>query len=146
MQELADPALSIDRARETWQKQGRSDKWITQRMNGQETRNKRTHYWADHDIKQGAEVAIITDIIHEEWSGLKTKAHKDKKGLKTQNSRDHMTEAELIFTALAELSTRQIAEKHSATGMPANEKAAKSVGASPKALGSSWKGRPAAKS
>ena len=29
MQELADPALSLDRARETWQKQGRSDKWIT---------------------------------------------------------------------------------------------------------------------
>ena len=28
MQELADPALSLDRARETWQKHGRSEKWI----------------------------------------------------------------------------------------------------------------------
>jgi len=128
IQELADPARSLDRARETWQKQGRSDKWITQRMNGQETRNKLTDYWADHDIKPGNEFAILTDIIHEEWTGLKTKAHKDKKGLKTQNLRDHMTEAELIFTALAELSTRQIAETHSAKGMPANEKAAKSGG------------------
>ena len=39
------------------------------------------------------------------------------KGLKTQNLRDHMSEAELIFTALAELSTRQIAEAHQATGL-----------------------------
>jgi DNA-damage-inducible protein D len=128
LQELADPALSLDRARETWQKQGRSEKWITQRMNGQETRNKLTDYWTTHDIKSGNEFAILTDIIHEEWTGLKTKAHKEIKGLKTQNLRDHMTEAELIFTALAELSTRQIAETGEATGMPANEKAAKTGG------------------
>jgi hypothetical protein len=31
MQELADPAMSLNRARETWQKHGRSDKWIQQR-------------------------------------------------------------------------------------------------------------------
>ena len=35
-----------------------------------------------------------------------------------------MTEAEPIFTALAELSTRQIAENSDATGMPANKTAA----------------------
>ena len=34
MQEMADPALSLNRARETWQKHGRSDKWIQQRMTG----------------------------------------------------------------------------------------------------------------
>jgi len=39
-----------------------------------------------------------------------------------------MTEAELIFTALAELSTRQIAESATAKGMPANEKAARTGG------------------
>ena len=42
MQEMADPALSLDRARETWQKHGRSDKWIQQRMTGQDNRNKLT--------------------------------------------------------------------------------------------------------
>jgi len=42
MQEMADPAKSLNRARETWQKHGRSDKWIQQRMTGQETRNKLT--------------------------------------------------------------------------------------------------------
>ena len=128
MQEMADPARALERARATWQKHGRSDKWIQQRMTGQETRNKLTDYWATHDIKKGDEYAILTNIIHEEWSDVSVKAHKDLKGLKTQNLRDHMTEAELIFTALAELSTRQIAETVAATGMVENQTAAKTGG------------------
>ena len=39
-----------------------------------------------------------------------------------------MSEAELIFTALAELSTRQIAETAAATGMAENQTAAKTGG------------------
>ncbi len=128
MQEMADPALSLARARETWQKHGRSEKWIQQRMTGQETRNKLTDYWKEHDIKQGEEYAILTNIIHQEWAEIDVKAHKAMKGLKAQNLRDHMSEAELIFTALAELSTRQIAESAEATGMNENEAAAKSGG------------------
>ena len=84
---------------------------------GQETRNKLTDYWKDHDIKENKEFAILTNIIHQEWSDITVKQHKDLKGLKNQNLRDHMSEAELIFTALAELSTRQIAESIEATGM-----------------------------
>jgi len=128
MQEMADPALSLDRARETWQKHGRSEKWIQQRMTGQETRNKLTDYWAEHDIKKGQEFAILTNIIHQEWSGVSVNDHKEMKGLQSQNLRDHMSEAELIFTALAELSTRQIAEVDDATGMAENKIAAKKGG------------------
>jgi hypothetical protein len=128
MQEMSDPALGLERARATWQKHGRSEKWIQQRMTGQETRNKLTDYWATHEIKKGEEFAILTDIIHQEWSGVSVTAHKDLKGLKTQNLRDHMSEAELIFTALAELSTRQIAETNTATGLPENKVAAKTGG------------------
>ena len=58
MQEMADPALSLGRARQTWQHHGRSDKWIQQRMTGQETRNKLTDYWRGHDIKEGSEFAV----------------------------------------------------------------------------------------
>lgn len=128
MQELADPAQALERARESWRQHGRSEKWIQQRMMGQETRAKLTDYWATHDIKEGQEYAILTNLIHQEWAEVSVKAHKQMKGLKTQNLRDHMSEAELIFTALAELSTRQIAERANATGMKANEVAAKSGG------------------
>ena len=128
MQEMADPARALERARATWQKQGRSTKWIEQRMTGQETRNKLTDYWAGHDIKKGDEFAILTNLIHQEWSGVGVTAHKNLKGLQTENLRDHMSEAELIFTALAELSTRQIAESVEATGMRENKTAAKTGG------------------
>lgn len=125
VQEMADPSTAIDRARETYKKLGRSEKWIQQRMTGQETRNKLTDYWKEHDIAEGEEFAILTNIIHQEWSGLSVKEHKNLKGLKSQNLRDHMSEAELIFTALAELSTRNVAETENATGMEENKKAAK---------------------
>ena len=128
MQEMADPARALDRARETWQKHGRSEKWIQQRMTGQETRNKLTDYWANHEVRKGEEFAILTNIIHQEWSGVTVSDHKAIKGLKSQNLRDHMSEAELIFTALAELSTRQIAETNNATGMDENKTAAKTGG------------------
>jgi len=128
MQEMSDPALALERARATWQKHGRSEKWIQHRMTGQETRNKLTDYWAGHDVKKGEEFAILTNIIHQEWSGLSVKSHKELKGIKNQNLRDHMSEAELIFTALAELSTRQIAETVEATGLAENQTAAKTGG------------------
>ncbi len=128
MQEITDPSQSIDRARETWQNLGRSEKWIQQRMNGQETRNKLTDYWKESGVKKSDEFAFLTNIIHQEWTGLTVKKHKDLKGLKSQNLRDHMSEAELIFTALAELSTRQIAEKEQAKGLRQNAIAGKKGG------------------
>ena len=129
IQEIADPAQSIDRAREHWQKMGRSEKWIQQRMTGQETRNKLTDYWQQNGVKKGDEFALLTNIIHQEWTGLSVKGHKDLKGIKSQNLRDHMNEAELIFTALAELSVRAIAQTEQAQGLTENAKASKKGGA-----------------
>ena len=128
MQEIADPSQSVDRARENWQKLGRSEKWIQQRMTGQETRNKLTDYWKETGVDKADEFALLTNIIHQEWTGLSVKKHKEVKGLKSQNLRDHMSEAELIFTALAELSTRQIAETDEAKGLQENAKAGKKGG------------------
>lgn len=87
----------------------------------QETRNKLTDYWRDNDIKEWEEFAILTNIIHQEWTWLSVKEHKKLKDLKSQNLRDHMSEAELIFTALAELSTRQIAETSKAVWLEENK-------------------------
>jgi len=126
--EIADPEQSLNRARENWQKHGRSEKWIQQRMMEQETRNKLTDYWQESGVKQGDEFAILTNIIHQEWSDLTVAEHKKLKGLKSQNLRDHMSEVELIFTALAEVSTRQIAENMQAKDLEGNKIPAKKGG------------------
>jgi DNA-damage-inducible protein D len=82
IQEIADPEQSLDRARENWQKLGRSEKWIQQRMTGQETRNKLTDYWKESGVEKSDDFALLTNIIHQEWTGLTVKKHKDLKGLK----------------------------------------------------------------
>jgi DNA-damage-inducible protein D len=128
IQEMAEPEIALNRSRELWKQHGRSEKWIERRMQGQETRNKLTDYWKEHEVAEGREYAMLTDIIHKEWTGLRVKEHKELKGLKKQNLRDHMSEAELIFTALAELSTRQIAETIEATGFTENAQAGRKGG------------------
>jgi len=128
IQEIADPEKSINRGRVNWQKLGRSEQWIEQRMMGQEIRNKLTDYWKNHEITKEQEYAILTNIIHSEWADVAVSQHKKIKGLKSQNLRDHMTDAELIFTALAELSTREIAQTELALGMRENAQAGKQGG------------------
>ena len=128
IQEIADPEKSINRGRMNWQRMGRSRRWIQQRMMGQEIRNKLTDYWKDNKVKEKNEYAILTNIIHEEWSDLSAKEHKSLKNLKTENLRDHMTDAELVFTALAELSTRQIAETMKTKGLDENKAPARKGG------------------
>lgn len=128
VQEISDPEKALNRSRDYWQKMGRSRKWIQQRMMGQEIRNKLTDYWKNNKVKEQDEYAILTNIIHEEWSDLTVKEHKNLKSLKTENLRDHMSDAELVFTALAELSTRQIAETVKAKGLEENKIPAKRGG------------------
>jgi len=128
IQEVSDPEKALNRSRLYWQRMGRSRKWIQQRMMGQEIRNKLTDYWKNNKVKEREEYAILTNIIHQEWSDLSVKEHKNLKNLKTQNLRDHMSDAELVFTALAELSTRQIAETEQAKGLEENKMPARKGG------------------
>ncbi|MCG2689811.1 Bro-N domain-containing protein [Candidatus Parcubacteria bacterium] len=128
IEEINDPEKALNRSRDYWQRMGRSQQWIQQRMMGQEIRNKLTDYWKNNEVKEKKEYAILTNIIHQEWSDLSVKEHKGLKKLKTENLRDHMTDAELVFTALAELSTRQIAETIKATGLEENKTPARKGG------------------
>lgn len=120
MQETVDPEIGINRARQNWKVLGMSQKWIEQRMRGQEIRNKLTDYWKESGVQEGQEYAKLTDIIHKEWSELTTAEHKELKGLEKENLRNNMTEAELLFTALAELTTTNIAQKDQSKGYDEN--------------------------
>ena len=82
IQETADPSKALDRARFHWKAQGRSQKWIQQRMMGQETRNKLTDYWQAHGVTKSDDFAMLTNVIHQEWSDLSVAQHKKLK-LKT---------------------------------------------------------------
>jgi len=76
IEEINDPEKALNRSRNYWQRMGRSQQWIQQRMMGQEIRNKLTDYWKDNEVKEKDEYAILTNIIHQEWSDLSVKEHK----------------------------------------------------------------------
>lgn len=128
IKETEDPEAGIARARAIWHKQGRSQEWINQRLLSIKIRGDLTDFWSDHGIKESAEFARLTGITHKEWSGMTVREHKNMKGLKSQNLRDHMSDAELVLTMLAEVSTKQIAESLKVTGFDENADAAKKGG------------------
>ena len=128
LQETVNPELAVNRARKNWKTAGRSEKWIEQRMRGQEIRNKLTDYWSQSDVQEDIEYAKLTDIIHKEWAGLTTNEHKKIKNLEKENLRDNMTDAELLFTALAQLSTTNVAKRDEAKGYDENAVSAKRGG------------------
>jgi DNA-damage-inducible protein D len=75
MQEISDLGQGLDRVREYWKRHGRSEKWIQQRMSGQETRNKLTDYWKQSGVERPDEFALLTNIIHKEWTDLTVENH-----------------------------------------------------------------------
>lgn len=128
IKETEDPEAGIARARAIWRKQGRSQEWINQRLLSIKIRGDLTDFWSDHGIKESAEFARLTGITHKEWTGMTIREHKSLNGLKSQNLRDHMSDAELVLTMLAEVSTKQIAAGSDATGFKENAEAAKQGG------------------
>ncbi len=62
IQEISDPEKALNRSRNYWQRMGRSQKWIQQRMMGQEVRNKLTDYWKNNEVKEQDEYAVLTNI------------------------------------------------------------------------------------
>ena len=123
IEEIEDPELAIDRAMQMYLKKGYSKDWINQRIKTIEVRKELTDEWEERGLKEGLEFAILMDEITKAWSGKSIKQYKKFKNLQKQNLRDNMTEAELIFTALAELSTTRIAKTDKAKGYNENAKA-----------------------
>lgn len=131
LDEIQDPELGFDRLREIYKAKGYSDEWIERRMQTIEVRKQLTEEWKNRGVKEGQEYAILTAIVAKGTFGVTPTEHKDIKGLSEpkQNLRDHMTPLELIFTALGEEATRQVAIRDDAQGFNENHDAAQMGGA-----------------
>jgi hypothetical protein len=89
---------------------GYSDSWINQRLKSIEIRKELTDEWKSRGLQEGTQFATLTDIIYKTWADKTAKEYKKFTGLKKENLRDNMTNAELVLNMLAELSTKQISE------------------------------------
>ena len=128
--EIENPELAQKRIRDTDRAKGYSDEWIEQRIRGIAIRDTLTDEWKKRGIKEGKEYAILTAEISKATFGITPAEYKKLKSLDrpTENLRDHMTDLELLFSALGEASTTEIAKTHDAYGMKENSSAAKAGG------------------
>lgn len=128
IQEIENPELAAERARQYYQALGYSEDWIAKRLQSIEVRGKLTDEWKERGVKEGREYAILTAEISRATFGITPSEYKKVKDLKRENLRDHMTDLELIFTMLGEASTKNEAIKQDAQGFNENKKAAKEGG------------------
>lgn len=130
IQEIENPELAAERAREYYQALGYSEEWIERRMQSIAIRTQLTEEWKHRGVQEGQEYAILTAEISKATFGLTPTEYKDVKGLKRENLRDHMTGLELIFTMLGEEETKNEAIDTDAQGFDQNRKAARKGGSS----------------
>ena len=116
LDEIADPEIAIERAVTTYREKGYSEEWITQRLRGIEIRKDLTAEWNRSGVKKGKEYAILTNEISQASFGVTTGQHKKIKGLKKENLRDNMTNAELVINMLGELATTEISKTENPHG------------------------------
>lgn len=124
VQEIENPELAAQRARQYYKDLGYSDAWIETRLKSVEARVQLTDEWKNRGVKEGLEYAILTAEISKATFGLTPGEYAQHKNLELENLRDHMTDIELIFTMLGEAQTRNEAIQRDAQGFDENKNAA----------------------
>ena len=127
--QMMNPELSIEQAREDYRKKGYTDRWINQRLKGIEARNELTDEWKERGVKD-KNYGLLTDDITKTWSGKTTRQYKKFKRLAPKNEelRDNMTTIELALNTLAEASTVAISRKEKPETLNANREVARKGG------------------
>lgn len=126
IQETENPELGYERMTEIYRAKGYPEQWIKERMQSIDIRKKLTDEWKNRGVKEGQEYSILTAIIAKGTFGITPSEHKSLKGLNkpNQNLRDHMTDLELVLTALGEAVTRTVVVEENAQGFDENKTAA----------------------
>ena len=124
VQEIEDPELATKRTRALYKAKGYSDDWIEKRMRGIAIREELTDEWKKREVKEKREYEILTAEIARAAFGITPGQHKNLKGLKRENLRDHMTDLELIFSMLGEAATTEITKVDDAKGFHESKHAA----------------------
>lgn len=116
IQEIIDPSLAIERARQTYLKKGYDEEWTNTRIKGIDARHNLTKEWKSRGANT-TDYAILTDEISKGTFGITTQQHKDIKSLDRQNLRDNMSAMELALMTLAEVTTTEIHKTNNSQGV-----------------------------
>ena len=127
LDEIQDPEIAINRALQYYLAKGYSPEWVNQRLKSIEIRKALTDEWKRSGVADN-QYGILTDILTQEWSGMKTREYKNFKGLKKESLRDNMSNMELVLNMLAEVSTTEISKEKNPKTLEENKSIAKQGG------------------
>jgi len=116
LDEIANPEIAIERAVATYREKGYSEEWITQRLRGIEIRKDLTSEWDRAGVKKGRNMQYSPMRLVKRLLVLQQGNIKKIKGLKKENLRDNMTNAELVINMLGELATTEISKTENPKG------------------------------
>lgn len=118
IQEVINPELAIERARQTYLNKGYTEEWTNARMKSIPARKELTDEWKKRGAVTAKEFAILTNDISKGTFGITTNQHKAIKELnEKQNLRDNMSPLELALTTLAEVTTTELHKANDSEGM-----------------------------
>ena len=114
--EIYDPELAVERAISTYRKKGYDEGWIQQRLKSIDIRKELTGEWNQRGIKEWVEYAILTNEILKWWSDMTTSEYRDLKWLKKESLKYNMSNLELVFNMLGEVSSTEIMKEEESIG------------------------------
>jgi hypothetical protein len=117
IEEIENPERGISNARNQWKKMGKSDAWISKRIEGIANRNDECEMLKQHGITAQKDFAYFTDRTNLAVYGRKAKEEKEHRHLPaTANLRDNSSLLEIGLISLHESACREGIEKTSAYG------------------------------
>ena len=118
LDEIVNPELAINRAKETYIRKGYEDSWIAQRLKSIDSRKELTDTWQERGAKD-RDYAILTDEIYKSTFNMNTTQYKELKEInKTKrNLRDSMGKLELAITNLAEVTANEMHNTNNSFGL-----------------------------
>lgn len=130
LEEIANPELAIERMYDTYLKKGYSEEWINSRLKSIDIRKQLTDEWKERGVDDNKNYAILTAEISKGTFGMTPAEYKKYKNLDNphDNPRDHMTDTELLFTMLGEITAKNNSMEMDAQGFNENKYAAKKAG------------------
>lgn len=118
LEEIVNPELAINRAKETYIRKGYDDSWIAQRLKSIDSRKELTDNWKERGAVD-RDYAILTDEIYKSTFNMNTAQYRELKGIsKTKrNLRDSMGNLELAITNLAEVTANEMHNTNNSFGL-----------------------------
>ena len=125
---VVDPSLGIDKMINYYLSKGYTLEWIEARIKAIINRKKLVSTWKESGIKEGVEVAILTNDIYKSWSGMTAEEYKSYKNIRKESLRDNMSDIEVALTDLGEIATRTLVKEHKPDSFEENRLLAKEGG------------------